>query len=47
MSFQWKQTLLNESDALKSTEDKLINQTSYKYVISVIHLASLIRTRHQ
>ena len=29
MSVQWKQMLLNESDTLKSTEDKLINQTSY------------------
>ena len=39
--------LLNESETLKSTDDKLINQTSYKYVINVIHLASLIRTRFQ
>ena len=43
-----EQGLLNENETLKIIDDKLINQTSHRYVISVIHLlVSLINARYQ
>ena len=39
--------MLNEHRILKPPGDKLINQTSYKYVRSVIYLLTLINVRYQ
>ena len=42
-----KMKVINEWRILKPTDDKLINQTSYKYVRSIIYLLPLINARHQ
>ena len=47
MSVHWKWKLLNEYRILKPSSDKLINQTSYKYVRGVIYLVPLINIRYQ
>ena len=39
--------LLNENETLKHIDDQLINETSYKYVISLIHHVCLINATYQ
>ena len=39
--------LLNENETLILIDDKPFNQTSHKYVVSVIHLVFLINARYQ
>ena len=46
-SVPWKWRLLNEYRILKPSSNKLINQTSYKYVRSVIYYVPLISIRYQ
>ena len=38
---------LNQNETLKIIDDRIINQRSHKYVISVIRLVSLINARYQ
>ena len=47
MYVHWEWKMLNEHRILEPSSNKLINQTSFKYVRSVIYLVPLINIRYQ